>query len=51
MDAAGMDAILARLRPDEVRDALWLIGVFERWNDGPLAQSVGHQPFKGREQS
>ena len=32
MDAAGMDAILACLRPDEIRDALWLIGVFERWN-------------------
>ena len=35
MDAAGMDAILAYLRPDEIRDALWLIDVFERWNMPP----------------
>ena len=35
MDAAGMDAILAYLRLDEIRDALWLIDLFERWNMSP----------------
>jgi hypothetical protein len=25
-----MDAILAEMEPDEIRDALWMIDVFER---------------------
>jgi hypothetical protein len=27
-----MDASLAEMRPDEIRDAPWMIDVFERWN-------------------
>jgi hypothetical protein len=30
---ARMDAILSEMRPDEIREALWMIDVFERSKD------------------
>jgi hypothetical protein len=32
MATTRMDEILFLMKPDEVRDALWLIDVFERWD-------------------
>ena len=37
MDPAKMNELLARMKPEEVRDGLWMIGVFEDW--GSMAQA------------
>ena len=31
MDVARIDAVLSVMSPEEIQDALWFIGVFERW--------------------
>ena len=32
VNTARMDEILSLLRPEEMQEALWLVGLFEQWN-------------------
>ena len=35
MNTARMDVLLGEMTPEEVRDALWMVSVFESWNMPP----------------
>ncbi len=31
MDPKTIDATLASMKPEEIEDAIWMVGVFQRW--------------------
>ena len=39
MDRNTIDATLASMKPEEIADAIWMVGVFERW--GGMGQADG----------
>ena len=48
MTPTKMDEILSLLEPDEAQDALWLVGVLEKWNMRPDEADEWQRRIVGR---
>ena len=39
MDRKTIDATLASMKPEEIDDAIWMVGMFERWGSMDRAEA------------